>query len=78
MKRHFILFHFILSTGFGSWSAQAQGQSDHFVLPPEKLFINRKNLQARIGIPTLPATPTGACPVRIIWPYSGKKDSGTI
>ena len=78
MKRHFILFHFILSTGFGSWSAQAQANPIILFFLREKLFINRKNLQARIGIPTLPATPTGACPVRIIWPYSGKKDSGTI
>ena len=42
MKRHFILFHFILSTGFGSWSAQAQGQSDHFVLPPGKAIYQPK------------------------------------
>lgn len=37
-----ILFHFILSTGFGSWSAEAQGQSDHFVLPPGKAIYQPK------------------------------------
>ena len=42
MKKHLILFHFILSTGFGSWSTQAQGQSDHFVLPPGKAIYQPK------------------------------------
>lgn len=78
MKRHFILFHFILSTGFGSWSAQAQGQSDHFVLPPGKAIYQPKEFAGQDWYSDTSATPTGACPVRIIWPYSGKKDSGTI
>ena len=78
MKRHFILFHFILSTGFAAGLPRHKANPIILFFLREKLFINRKNLQARIGIPTLPATPTGACPVRIIWPYSGKKDSGTI